>query len=308
MNQYLVGIIVVLIVFDILVFAYFRHKDKSLLMKIDNMLNSVKNGNFTEDRFDESMLSAIETKFKHYISSCEVSSQNLNTEKEKIKELISDISHQTKTPIANILLYSQLLKEQDISDENKVYVEELSVQADKLNFLIHALIKTSRLETGVVSLAPKRSEISKMLTNIERQILVKAQHKNIDINIKQTAETAVFDEKWTTEALYNIVDNAVKYTEKDGRIEVSISKYQFFCRIDIRDNGIGIAEDEQSKIFSRFYRSQAVKQEEGIGIGLFLAREIIHSQGGYIKLDSDLNKGSTFSVFLPIQNENLSEV
>lgn len=300
MNQYLIEIIVVLVVFDIVVFAYFRHKDKSLLMKIDDMLNSVKNGNFNERTFDESMLSSIETKFRHYISSCEVSTQNLNVEKEKIKELISDISHQTKTPIANILLYSQLLKEQDISSEIKVYVDELSLQADKLNFLIHTLIKTSRLETGIVTLVPKPTEIGKMLVNIERQILAKAQQKNIDMIIQKTTEKAIFDEKWTTEALYNIVDNAVKYTGKNGKIEVSLSKYQFFCRIDIKDNGIGIAEDEQSKVFSRFYRSQAVKQEEGVGIGLFLAREIIHSQGGYIKLNSDLKQGSVFSVFLPI--------
>ena len=122
--------------------------------------------------------------------------------------------------------------------------------------------------------------------------------------------SACFDPKWTAEALYNIMDNAIKYTPQGGKVRVTVQAYELFCRIDISDTGIGISEDEIPKIFSRFYRSSAVSQEEGVGIGLYLSREIITMQGGYIKVSSEPDKGSCFSVFLPrsFQNENESSV
>ena len=118
------------------------------------------------------------------------------------------------------------------------------------------------------------------------------------LTVLPTAAAADFDGKWTAEALGNLVDNAIKYTES-GSICVGVQLYELFARVDVTDTGIGIAEAEQPKIFSRFYRSQAVCEEEGVGIGLYLARKIISDQGGYIKLRSEVGIGSTFSVFLP---------
>lgn len=103
------------------------------------------------------------------------------------------------------------------------------------------------------------------------------------------------------EALFNIVDNAIKYTHQGGKVSITVIPYSFFLRIDIADNGIGIAESEYSKIFGRFYRSQAVSEQEGVGIGLYLAREIVSTQGGYIKVISKAGRGSVFSVILPMQ-------
>lgn len=301
MIYFLFTIAIVLTVFLVGVIFYYQNKEKILLRKLNRMIDAAINGDFKESVFDESMMSALEAKFSQYLSSQAASSKNLSFEKEKIKELLSDISHQTKTPIANIMLYSQLLSEQNIGKESRTFAHSLSVQAEKLNFLIGSLIKISRLEAGIVKLAPKRNNISKMLIQVKEQISLKAQAKKISISIADTKENAVYDEKWTSEAIYNILDNAVKYTLQNGRIEINIIPYQFFCRIDIKDTGIGIAEDEQAKIFRRFYRSQAVNQTEGVGIGLFLAREIISGEGGYIKVQSKLGKGSVFSVFLPIE-------
>ncbi|MBJ8192387.1 sensor histidine kinase, partial [Bacillus cereus] len=107
--------------------------------------------------------SAIEAKFAKFLSICSVSSKNLLAEKNKINELISDISHQTKTPLANILLYSQLLSEYELSQDTSTCVKALSAQAEKLNFLIHALVKTSRLETGIITVSPRRESVQKLL-------------------------------------------------------------------------------------------------------------------------------------------------
>ena len=116
--------------------------------------------------------------------------------------------------------------------------------------------------------------------------------------MQDTDAFAVFDFKWTAEALANIVDNAIKYTEH-GTITISTVNYEMFTRIDISDTGSGIPENEQAKIFSRFYRSNAVQEQEGVGIGLYLARQIISGESGYIKVASVPGKGSTFSIFLP---------
>ena len=118
------------------------------------------------------------------------------------------------------------------------------------------------------------------------------------LKLGETEISAKFDSKWTKEALENIVDNAIKYTQ-NGAITISVTAYEMFVRIDVADSGMGIEEEEQAKIFARFYRSQAVREQEGVGIGLYLAREIITNEGGYIKVTSERGKGSLFSVFLP---------
>lgn len=246
-------------------------------------------------------LTAFETRLKKYISSSVLSLDNINIEKENIKQLISDISHQTKTPISNITIYSELLNEEDLSEECKEYLKYLLQQTEKLEFLISSLIKMSRLETDIIKISPKENDVNVLFKDIKIQFIQKASIKNINIIINETNVKATFDEKWTIEALYNILDNAIKYSFENSNIEISVISYQLFCRIDIKDNGIGIEEEEQNKIFTRFYRSENVSNIEGGGIGLFLTREIIKKQNGYIKVKSKIGEGSTFSIFLPIK-------
>lgn len=295
-------ITIVVILAAAIVIIVYRQKTKKTLEKIGDMLDKAIDGSFVEDVFDESTLSAVEAKLARYLSICAVSSKNMLTEKDKIKELISDISHQTKTPIANILLYSQLLGEHELPDDCTVCVKALSAQAEKLNFLISSLVKMSRLESGIITVSPKQETVQKLLDDVRAQIMPKAGTKGISVLMEDAGISACFDLKWTAEAVYNIVDNAVKYTESGGSISIKVIPYEMFCCIDIIDNGIGIADDEQSKIFTRFYRSGAVSKQEGVGIGLFLAREILAAEGGYIKVSSVLGSGSVFSVFLPRTN------
>lgn len=271
---------------------------KKILDTIEQMLDAATEGTFTEKNFDESRMSALETKFAHYLSASEFSAQNVSAEKDKIKSFIADISHQTKTPISNLLLFSELLKEEDLPESAKTSAETLYLQSEKLRFLIDSLVKLSRLESGIITLFPKQERIQPMLESIAAQYSVKAANKGLFLHLEDTDATANFDSKWTAEALGNIVDNAVKYTSQGG-ITISVISYEMFVRIDIADSGIGIPENDQAKIFSRFYRSENTKDQEGVGIGLYLAREIISGQNGYIKVSSIREKGSVFSVFLP---------
>ncbi|WDZ63391.1 HAMP domain-containing sensor histidine kinase [Paenibacillus polymyxa] len=295
-----IGITVVAVCTAVSAIMLYRRSIHKTMKTIENMLDAAINGSFSEDVFDESVLSSIEAKFVRFLSICSVSSKNLLAEKNKINELISDISHQTKTPLANILLYSQLLSEYELSQDTSTCVKALSAQAEKLNFLIQALLKTSRLETGIITVAPRRESVQKLLDTALEQMMPKADAKGISVVMEDTVIHAYFDLKWTSEAVYNIMDNAIKYTETGGSVIIKVMAYELFCRIDIIDSGIGIAEEEQGKIFTRFYRSPTVNSQEGVGIGLFLAREIIAAEGGYIKVRSHYGRGSTFSIFLPM--------
>ncbi len=273
-----------------------RRQSRKILENLGKMLEAAMEGNFTEASFDESLLSALESSFAHYLAASTVSARKVDAEKEKLKALIGDISHQTKTPIANILLYTQLLKEQP---GNTDCLEALEGQTKKLQSLIDALVKTSRLETGVIALHPEPGELWSVMTSAVSQLRPKAEEKGVRITLEHGEANAVFDPKWTEEALYNLLDNAVKYTPSGGRVSVTAVVYPMFSAVLVQDTGPGIAEEEQPKIFQRFYRGTACREQEGVGIGLYLVRQIAEGQGGFVKVRSQPGQGSTFSLYLP---------
>ena len=272
---------------------------KRVMRELERMLDAAMAGTFLEQDFDESLLSAVESRFAHYLAANAVSAQKLQEEKDKIKTLIADISHQTKTPVANILLYAQLLSEQELSPEGRDCAAALEGQVEKLRALIEALVKTSRLEAGVLALHPRAGPLGPVLEEAAAQFAPRAAERRIRLVISPTDISAVFDPKWTAEALCNLLDNAVKYTPAGGRVTVEAVSYQLFCRIDVTDTGPGIPEEERAKVFQRFYRSPAAYEAEGVGIGLYLARQIAQGQGGYIKASSRPGQGSRFSLYLP---------
>lgn len=295
-DQILVIIALICIVTAVTAIIIYRRRTVKIIRSLDRMIDKAINGTFTEENIDESMLSSVEAKLAGYLSASELSARNVASEKTRIKELISDISHQTKTPIANILLYTELLKEQELNEQARTCAEKTAVQAERLSFLIITLVKLSRLETGVFTLSPTKEELMPMLEKIYRQYLPKAEEKGLHLTLEPTEAQAVFDEKWCSEAIGNIVDNAIKYTNS-GFVTISVKEYEMFCSVVISDSGQGIAEEEQGKIFTRFYRSPSVSQKDGIGVGLYLAREIVNGCGGYIKVSSEVGKGTAFSLF-----------
>lgn len=273
------------------------YRSKRVMDGMERLLRAAMEDDFSDETFDESRMSAIETKFAHFLSASALSARNVNWEKEKIKSLIGDISHQTKTPISNLLLYCELLQEEELAESARSNVDAIYGQANKLRFLIDALVKLSRLENGILVLSEKKVPLQPMLESVCKEYETKAQNKQIALILQETDAHAMADVKWTTEAVGNIVDNAIKYTD-EGSVTISVKPYELFTAINVTDTGIGISEAEQSKIFTRFYRSKDLAQQDGVGIGLYLAREIISAEGGYIKVTSKPGEGSTFSIFL----------
>lgn len=285
-----------------LAFALVYYRISASMQRLDQMLNEAIRGEFATERYDESQLSKIEAKMSQFLNASKLRRGQIEREQERIRALISDISHQTKTPISNIMLYAQLLEEQEgLSEEAKLCGDQISAGAKKLHFLIEALVKTSRLESGVIQVRPKQGDVGELIHKVLGQCRKQAEEKSISLCYTEpnTPVYALFDSKWCAEALFNIVDNGVKYSEAGGEITVSVNRYEFFVRIDIQDKGRGIRAEELPLVFARFWRSPDSAQDEGVGVGLFLSREIIAACGGYIKLSSQLGAGALFSVFLP---------
>ena len=281
------------------VVAYDRWRTVRTMRRLDDMLTAAMNGSFSEKSFDESRLSALESRLARYLAASALSERNVQEQKDQISALISDISHQTKTPVANLQLYAQLLSEQPLTPQGKDCAAAISAQAEKLQTLIEALVKTSRLETGILALHPQLGEITPVVERAAAQYAPKAAEKGIILTTRQAEGSAVFDLKWTEEAVCNLLDNALKYTPSGGTVTVEVKNYELFSAIRVSDTGPGIPEAEQAKIFGRFYRAPGAYQAEGVGIGLYLTRQIAEKQGGYVKLESTPGKGSTFSLYIP---------
>ena len=223
------------------------------------------------------------------------------TEHQKLQQLITDISHQVRTPVSNLRLVTDtLLTRPGSYEEQTAFLEGLRAQTDKLHFPFQALLKTSRLETGAIQLQKRDASLYATIAQALSGILAKAEQKRLSVAVDCPEELILpHDSRWTAEALFNLLDNAVKYTPEGGSIHVAAELWEMYAKIDITDTGIGIPESSHAAIFRRFYREAAVHRIPGIGIGLYLTREIVTLQGGYLMVASALGKGSTFSVFLP---------
>lgn len=267
---------------------------------LNKMIDDAISGEFQEDTFDETEMSKLQTKLKRYLTSSSMSEQKLQEEKNRIEELITNISHQTKTPLTNIMMYSELLGEEVQDGPAKAYVDEINLQSKKLFELIQALVKMSRLETGIFAFHKDETSLMQIVRIVSGQETSIAKLKDIKITtIDDNDANVLVDAKWVTEAVGNIVNNAIKYSDENTEITLSVFSYEMFSGIRVKDQGIGIAEEEIPKIFSRFYRGTEVHDKEGIGVGLWLARQIVEDHGGYIKVNSKVGKGSTFDICFP---------
>ena len=267
---------------------------------LDMALNIMLNGEKLESRpySEDDLWGMIYERLRELSNMYTHKNKEISEEKELLKELVSDISHQTKTPIANVKLYLEMMGE----DKENIpeYMKKLNLQVDKLDFLLQSMVKISRLETGTIKIQKQKLPIARTLAESIAAVVPKADKKKIQIFVECEENLAVeHDKKWTGEALFNILDNAVKYTQAEGRVYISVCRQEIFTRISIKDTGKGIVLERQGAVFNRFYREPEIHDSEGIGIGLYLARKIITMQNGYIELESQAGRGSTFKIYLP---------
>ena len=291
--------------------------NNKVIERLDQMLDDAINGTFSESSYDETKLSRLESKWKEFLGTSVLSNQNLEAERHRLEQFISDISHQTKTPMTNIKMYTELLSEEvntlqkNEADAEAVktsikkiqkYTEEIGRQNERLEFLIDSLTKLSRLESGTLEVVADKASVNELVKSGISAVKPKAAKKEIKIITTAPEDAAVeaaFDMKWTLEALINVLDNAVKYSPEGGTIEVKLSETEMYAAIHVIDEGQGISEEDATKIFGRFFRSSEVQQDDGVGIGLYLTREILSKEDGYIKvISNDKREGGEFVLYL----------
>ena len=280
--ELLIGILVIII--GILVFKYIvlRNEMREFSAYIDKALD----GNLEITEFDEKELSKIKSKLIKFLYASQVKEATINTEKSKTRDLIADISHQTKTPITNLSLYISLL-EDDPKDE---YLEIIKYELNKLESLIQNLVKSSRLESDIISLQKHQSNLKDIVEDVLREFKVILDEKCISINLKNEDLIFNLDERWLKEAIHNLVDNAIKYSPNGSTITISVYKSYLNYNIDIENECQDVSEETLPKIFERFYRGKNSVSKDGLGLGLYIAREIIEKHGGNIKASLDENR------------------
>lgn len=250
--------------------------------------------------YEDSLTAKVQGKMMQYYDIMNEGRLQSQRDKETIQGLVSDISHQVKTPIANIQMFADILQNRQLTEEKRgEFLKTMNGQIHKLDFLMQSLIKMSRLETGTFVLHEEDAPLSNTIAQAVNNVWAKAERKGITISADcDGAITARHDPKWTAEAIGNILDNAVKYTPEGGSVSISVRPWQFYTRIDIADTGIGIPKEHYNDVFLRFYRAQEVAAQEGVGLGLYLANGIISRQKGYISVKSRVGEGTVFSVYL----------
>lgn len=221
-------------------------------------------------------------------------------EKEIIQSFISDMSHQMKTPLSGVAMYTDLLLEGRMSEaERQEFLSRIKTGTEKLQWMMDSLVKMSRLEVGAIELSPVPAGIKQTVSDSISGVYGAAARKNISIQTAYFEDIALLhDRKWTSEAITNILENAIKYSPSDGEIKISVEVLPIYAKISVTDCGMGIAPDEWNAIFKRFYRGRNAKGVDGAGLGLYLASLIFQKQGGYILVDSKPGKYTTFSLFL----------
>ena len=232
----------------------------------------------------------------------------LAKERDNTKTLVTDISHQLKTPISALKSCFSMCMEAETEAERNDFLERCALQMNRLESLVTALVNISRLETSLITLHPEETLLSDILMNAVNTIYEKALQKNITIELDDSngedaaSLSLLLDKKWTTEAIANILDNAVKYSPAGSTIALHLRQFYSYVRIEIEDEGIGIPKTEYNQIFKRFYRGSdpAVKQSEGSGVGLYLSRRIIEEQNGTVMVKPAVKQGSIFVVQLPL--------
>ena len=273
----------------------------NLCQTLDNMIDGKEEPAIIDD--SETLLARINHRLSRLYQIMQENQRKVDAERQELQVLVSDISHQVKTPISTLKMVTDTLLARSVSEtERTEFLRGILNQTDKLDFLFQALVKTSRLETGVIRLEKKDGRLFDTIAQAMSGIVYTAEKKQIRVSVDCPENlTVAHDSKWTTEAIFNLLDNAVKYTPAGGRIAVTVKQWEMYVEIKVADTGKGISESNQATIFRRFYREEEIHDQPGVGIGLYLTREIVTRQGGYIKVVSELGKGSEFSLMLPVR-------
>ena len=250
------------------------------------------------DENTEDELSSLKNELYKITVMLKEEADNSEKQKEALTTAISDISHQLKTPLTSILIMLDNLSESDNMDKQTRdrFIAEISRQIENMNWLVISLLKLSRLDAGVVEFEKEKINANILINEVISNLEIMAELKNVGFEI-QTNKDCYFigDYNWNKEAIQNIVKNAIEHTKANTKVRIKIEENSVYTSITIKDEGDGIKEKDLKHIFDRFYKSEN-SSENSFGIGLSLSKSIIEEQNGYIQVETEENKGTTFVI------------
>lgn len=280
---------------------YMWKRNRKMYRVIDRMMDEILDGKkISESDIKEGEISALASKTKRIQQKVDFGLKSAEEEKEQVKRLISNMSHQLKTPLAGLMLYRELLEDDSLDmAARKKFLAKMKYQTEKIDWILQSLFKMINLEQGAIVFEAESLPIKATIQDAVSAVFDKAYKKKIRILTEMFQDRKLWhNKKWTAEVLTNLLENAIKYTKAGGTIHLSVHPMEMYTELRIQDTGIGIRQTELTQIFQRFYRSKDVEHIEGSGIGLYLSRLILEQEKGYIMVHSNLGEGSTFSVFL----------
>lgn len=276
-------------------FFYYRRQ----LAWLSNMIRRYQEENWEPEELSDTRESKLENQLRKLLRQSVLHREQAKRDREELAGLLSDLSHQLKTPLANVVMDAELLQEELTPGERREFQTHISEQAKKMQWLLSALVKASRLEHGLVHFEARHQSIRPTLAAGVSAVYMQAQEKEIAIETGEFADKKLYhNRKWTAEAIANILENAVKYSPPRSKIQIDVEPLELYTKVNIRDQGPGVAPEEYNRIFQRFYRSEQMEEEQGTGLGLYLAQTILNQEKGYIAVSENPGGGSCFSVFL----------
>lgn len=293
-------IIILLGVIAIIVALIYTNKRDKSLRSINKYLDKVNNGNYElkiEDNGEDEISRLRNELYKTTILLRE-SAENSEKEKTNLSNSLADISHQLKTPLTSIRIMLDNIEENPNMDEKtrNEFIEEISRQIDWISSLVISLLKLAKFDAGAIIMQDTQINVKKLIDNVINNLAIMIDIKNIKIEEKIDEDVILrADYNWQLEALTNIIKNCIEHSKEDSKIKIEVENNSIFVKIRITDEGEGIAKEDLSHIFERFYKSKQAS-ENSIGIGLSLAKTIIEKENGYIKVNSELGKGTTFEI------------
>jgi signal transduction histidine kinase len=311
-NDIVYGVFKNMLLFDIpiislfLIILYFQFikELRGVYQELNNVVISIENMaegkyNEIEGAYVEGEMAILKSSLNFIGDRVNNSIELLSIEKENLKDFLSDISHQLKTPLASLVMFNDLLREnENMPYQDRIqFLDKSEEQLRRMEWLIMNLLKVGRLEANAINfnneMQPLRETIELAVSSLKGE----AKKKNQEFTVcGQLDSQVVHDKEWLAEALSNIIKNSIEHTECQGKIQVEVSKGPIITKIYIKDNGVGISKEMQKKVFKRFYKGESSKDPKSIGIGLSLSKSIIEEMGGEIKLISEEGEGSTFIV------------
>lgn len=248
----------------------------------------------------ETRESKLENTLQRLLDQAEKKEAQAKRERDEVASLLSDLTHQLKTPMANVIMYTELLEDENLTPEERQRFTYLArTQAKKMQWLLGNMLKASQLERGMISFSAEYTGIRETIRQAVSSVYAQAEERDIMIKVEPFEDRKLYhNPRWTAEAMENILDNAVKYSPSGSVVTVRVQPMEIYTQIEISDQGIGISGEEYNKIFRRFYRSSNAAQTEGSGLGLYLAQLILNNEKGYVTAVSRPGEGSSFRVFL----------